>query len=488
MPISFTDVPSTARTPFVFVEFDPTKAQGNAGPQAYHALIVGQRLTGHTGTAELIPVELATEDAVAAAFGTGSMIHQMAVAFFAQGRATRATFIAVDDPSGGTAAQATITFTASSPKAGQVVVYVGGRRYSVPCTTTSTATTLAAALVSKINADPMRLAGAANTDGVVTLTARHAGAIAGVFDVRHSYYTGEALPVGVTAAIVNTSVAGAGDVDLAEVIAAIPDEQYHVIATPYTGAANLTLLEAELADRFGPERQLEGVAFSASSGNLAALQSINRNSPHVSILGAYGSPTPTWELAAAVTGQVAKSASIDPNRPFQTLELVGCLAPTVADSLTRAERDLLLHDGIATAVRNASGNYAIERLVTAYTTNNLGAADTAYLDVTTLTTLSYLRWSFRTTMQVKFPRYKLASDGTRVAPGQAIVTPKSLSAEVVALAGQWEERGLIENLDQFKADLLVERNSGDPTRVDFYLPPDLVNGLRVVAAAIGFRL
>ena len=35
---------------------------------------------------------------------------------------------------------------------------------------------------------------------------------------------------------------------------------------------------------------------------------------------------------------------------------------------------------------------------------------------------------------------------------------------------------------------MVERNEGDPNRLDFLLPPDLVNQLRVIAASISFTL
>jgi hypothetical protein len=38
-----------------------------------------------------------------------------------------------------------------------------------------------------------------------------------------------------------------------------------------------------------------------------------------------------------------------------------------------------------------------------------------------------------------------------------------------------EELGLVENFDQFKTDLVVERNASDPNRLDFLLPPDIIN-------------
>ena len=58
----------------------------------------------------------------------------------------------------------------------------------------------------------------------------------------------------------------------------------------------------------------------------------------------------------------------------------------------------------------------------------------------------------------------------------------------IAKFRQWEEQGLVEGIDQFKADLIVERNISDVNRLDFMLPPDLINQLRVTGVKIGFLL
>jgi phage tail sheath gpL-like len=87
-----------------------------------------------------------------------------------------------------------------------------------------------------------------------------------------------------------------------------------------------------------------------------------------------------------------------------------------------------------------------------------------------------------------FPRHKLADDGTRFGAGQAIVTPLIIRSEMIAAYGELEEAGKMENMEAFKANLIVERNAQDPNRVDALLPPDLVNQLRIFAALTQFRL
>jgi phage tail sheath gpL-like len=59
---------------------------------------------------------------------------------------------------------------------------------------------------------------------------------------------------------------------------------------------------------------------------------------------------------------------------------------------------------------------------------------------------------------------------------------------LIALFIQWMEVGLVENLAQFKTDLIVERNSTDPDRVDAIIPPDVINQFRIFAASLQFRL
>lgn len=94
----------------------------------------------------------------------------------------------------------------------------------------------------------------------------------------------------------------------------------------------------------------------------------------------------------------------------------------------------------------------------------------------------------RSRISQKFPRHKLADDGTRYGIGQAIVTPSVIRAELIALHGELEEKGLLENLEAFKAGLVVERNLDDRNRLDVLAMPDLVNQFRVFAMQTRFVL
>ena len=56
----------------------------------------------------------------------------------------------------------------------------------------------------------------------------------------------------------------------------------------------------------------------------------------------------------------------------------------------------------------------------------------------------------RHAITTKYPRHKLANDGTRFGPGQAIVTPGIIKAELVAQYRHDEWNGLVEDTRNFK--------------------------------------
>lgn len=343
--------------------------------------------------------------------------------------------------------------------------------------------------LSGATADEDHAVHASVASAVVTLHAMNAGAVANEYDVRVNYQEGEATPAGVSLAIVEPA-SGATNPVLTSLISAMGDTWFQVIAHPYTDATSLTALENELSSRFGPMRMIDGVAFTAKDASYATVGALgdSRNSPHSCILRTNDSPTPPAEYAAHVAGVAAYYGQIDPARPMQTLPLPYILAPSETDADTLQERNLLLFDGISTTKVGSGGLVQIERLITTSQTNAAGSPDAAYLDVSTMLTLLYLRYSFRVLIATRYPRHKLANDGTRFGAGQAVITPKLGKAEAIAWFRQMEELGLVEGFEQFRTDLVVERNVTDVNRLDFLLSPDIINQLIVTAAKIQFLL
>lgn len=489
MTITFNDVPSNLRVPFVAAEFDASQASQGPALLAYRALLIGQKLASGSATANSLHKVTSADDLIALA-GRGSMLHRMAIAWFASNKMTELWVLVVADDAAGVAAAGTITVTGPATEDGTIPLYIGGERVTVEVASGDVQNDIATAIGAAINADTDLPVTASVLANVVTVTFRHKGEVGNGHDLRDSYRDGEGLPAGVALAYVQP-VGGTTNPDLDDAIAALGDSWFQIIAHPYTDATSLTAIEAELASRFGSMRMIDGVAFTSKAGTHAALTTFgaSRNSPHSVIVAQPGeSPlTPAMEFAAEYAAVIARYGAADPARPFQTLPLAHALPPAESDLFTLEERNLLLYEGVATS-RESVGVVQIDRAITTYQTNAAGADDTAYLDVTSLLTLLYLRYSWRTRMQTRYPRHKLANDGTRLGSGQAVITPKIGKAEAVSWFREMESLGLVEGFEQFKADLVVERNVADPNRLDVLLPPDLINQLIVTATKIGFRL
>lgn len=497
--VAFNQISNTLRVPIVTAEFDSSAAQQGPALLAYRGLLIGQKTSAGSQAPDTVVLCTSVDDVIAKA-GRGSMLHREALGWFASNKSTELWIGVLADDAAGVAATGTIAVAGPATKDGTIALYFGGERITVGVHSGDAATAIATAVAAAITANPDLPVTASAASSTVTITFRHKGFVGNTYDVRHSFNAGEALPAGVTLTItaVGTATAGTTNPSLTNLIAAMADMWFHVWAHPYTDAISLTAIENELASRSGPMRMIDGIAVTSMSGALSAHTTLGtaRNAPRSVIVAQPGaSPlTPPMEFAAEVAALVAKYGAQDPARPFQTLALTRAIAPAETDQWSFDERDLLLHDGIATTRRIAGGGIALERIITTYQVGPSGGPDTAYLDATTPLTLMYLRFSFRARIQSRYPRHKLGNDvdsagnPIQYGSGQAIMTPSGGKAEAITWFEDMAELGLVEGIDQFKRDLVVVRNGSDPNRLDFLLPPDLVNSLIVTAAKIQFLL
>lgn len=310
--------------------------------------------------------------------------------------------------------------------------------------------------------------------------------------------TGGEKPVnGVSVSIVPMQN-GVGEIDVDAIIAAMGDTAYDFIGVPWNDSDTLDKFSLELSDttgRWSYARALFGHVITAMRGkapddlNSLVDFGVTRNDQHASVLGLEEKfASATYDVVGALTGLCATNISIDPARPLQSLTLEGIIGAPLGGGFDLTERNTLLLNGIAAQTTNSDRTVTINRLVTSYRVNTYGDLDISYLDSETLWSLSYVQRFFKTELTSKYPRHKIADDGTRVAPGQAVVTPKTLKAEMIGICYKLENLGVFESVDSWKDEIIVERNITDPSRVDLLIPCNLMNGLRVIAELTQFRL
>lgn len=484
--IPFNEIPNNINTPFAYIEFDNSNAN-IVGGQTLKAVIIGQRdprsqIRLHEKTRVNSP------EHAAQLAGHGSMIHEQVEAFKKNDKTTELFVIALEDSNSGVSAVKTLTIAGTATETGIIKGYIGDRYYQFKVNAGDDVTTITNVIVSEINADPRAYFIASNVSDVVHLTAKHKGKAYEDITISLNHFSGDFFPAGITVAVSNL-VAGDGNPDIQDALNTFGDDEFDIVITPYTDAVNLTALEQELKERFGPLDQKDGLAVTSATGTLGQLGTLgdSRNNQCETIFGIKNSPTPPFKVAASYGAVLAFYGAIDPARPFQTLVLKGVIAPKDSDRFLRQEREQLIRDGISTYIVTPANEVAIEYACTTYNLNAFGVQDISYQTVNSVMTLFYMRWSLRTTLLSKYPRHKLADDGIQT-DDVNVLTPLTIEAELSSIYDEWVRIGIADNAEAFRKAITVERNSTNPNRIDFRIDPDLMNQARVFAGQIRFLL
>ena len=492
MTIPFKNIPSNLRVPLFYAELDNSNA--NTGATTQRALIIGQMTASGTGVAGVPQISQGATEAKTVG-GQGSMLALMTAAYRAADPFGEVWYLPLADDGSAVAATGTIAFTAAATATGVLYLYIAGQRVTMTVTSTQTTAQLATALAAAINAIGDLPVTAAASTSTVTLTAKNKGLAGNDIDIRLNYRGaagGESLPAGL-AATITAMASGAVNPTLTTALANLLDKEFDFIALPYTDSTSLDAIKSFLSStngRWSWSKQIYGHAFAAYRGTLGALTTFGtgRNDEHVSIMGFNDSPSPAWVWAADLAGTVASSVRADPARPVQTLALSTVLAPPLQSRFALTDRNTLLWDGISTFDVAADGTVSIENLITTYQLNSFGQPDNSYLEAETLFTLAYVLRQLRSVVTSKYSRMKLAADGTRFAPGSAIVTPAIIKADLIAQYQTLEYNGFVQQSDEFAKGLLVQQNSSNPNRVDVLYPAVLIAQLRIFALLMQFSL
>lgn len=492
MTIPFTTIPSNLRTPLFFAEFD--NSQANTATTTQRTLIIGQMLATGSLPAD-IPVLVSSAATVAGQCGAGSILHGQMSAYLANDTAGEIYILPLSDVESMVAATGKITVTTQASATGVISLYIAGIRVQVAVVATDDVTAIATALTAAINTTTALPVKAAAAAGDITLTAKNKGAHGNTLDLRLNYLGnagGEATPDSLVLTF-TPMAGGAGAPELDDALANLQDRTFDFIINPYTDTASLNKIKDFLSDstgRWSYAEQLYGHSFAAQAGTYGQLTAAGelRNDQHASLLGVSGSPTPSYVWSPAYVGAIAQSLRNDPGRPLQTLAISGVLAPPLASRFTLTERNNLLHSGVSTVTVTDDGTVQVENIITTYQKNKYGAEDDSYLQIETLFLLMFVTRFLRTQVTSKFARMKLAADGTRFAPGSAIITPNVIRAELIAQYQALEFNGYVQDAKGFAKGLKVEKSTSNPNRVDVLWTGVLINQLRIFAVLNQFRL
>ncbi|TAN61364.1 phage tail protein [bacterium] len=473
--IQFDSIPESIRKPGKYFEFNTKLAVRTLPANKQKVLIVGQKTASGTVSPN-VPTRVYSDKDAEKYFGAGSICHLMATAAIKANAYLDLTVAAQDDAGAGVAASSTVTVTGPATGSGAVTVFIGAQKIEVAVANADTAASIASAIVTQAGKQPSLPVTASSAAGVVTLTVKNKGLCGNQIGVGYQLTNAP----GVAIVIVGMS-GGAIDPALDAALSAVFAGHYDIVITPYNNQTDLLALKNHLDAVSGPLEQRPGIGVYGVNGAMSDATTLAGQVNAGRILPAYLRYTSTrnksmpCEIASAVGAVMALEE--DPARPLNTLELKGITPPDVEDRLSRTEQESLLWNGVTPLEVGSGETVIIVRAISSYTKDAAGIDDIAFLDITTIRTLDYVRKACRDRIALRFPREKLSTK-----------TPAKVKAELLDVLLQLEQLEIVENVRANKDGLIVTKSLQDPNRLDAKIPADIVNGLHVFAGRIDLLL
>ncbi len=450
-----TSVPSNLRRPGAFHEFRNTQAGLGLVPLDSRVALVGIMSSTATATAAS-PFQIFDETDGDAKCGPGSQLAMMARAAFAQARLDGVQpeiwAVAIAAPGASVAAQETLTVTASSALAGNLVFSIAGRVLVAPVSAGDSATTIAAAMDAAIDAALLFLPLTSTaSSGVVTCVVTSTG----VWGNDIAYRTISA-PSGVSVAYA-ASVTGTGTVDVTASVDTLIDKDYDAIVLGNHGTTDVTDMVAHNTTQWGYGQKLYRHAFIGERGSLATANTLGTtgNDKTVVIIACEGCPNLPGEIAAA--GAVA---CIGKNRPNANLDgqVLALYPPLPTDAFTSAEVESALSSGVTPLTPTANGTgVKIERMVTTKTTLS-GAPFEALRDIGLSRTDAYMARQIDIGYRLGF--FQEVIDGA--VDGELF---KRIKDMVIRIQKAAEKAKILRNVDDYIDQILVEESEDVPGRI-----------------------
>ena len=351
-------------------------------------LLVGNKTSAGSMTADGSPVQVFGSSEVDALAGAGSELAAMA---YGEDRRSGAMSVpginvwlgCVAENGSGTYASATITFSnATASSTGTIYYSVLGVKVPLTVAIGDTGAQAATALAALINSKGLQVTAAAGGTGgrVVTLTARNVGPRANWFTLLQDTSSGPGTITSTLAggtALTGGGVhftGGAGADDPTNLIAAIASQQFDVIALACgdatTDAISFALWKAAVNAAAGATVGILEHVVTASTDTLTNAASVTKttlNDARFFLVRLLNGETPASVMAATLAANIVAIQQGDPGAGTQYAGLVlqGVAPQTqAADKSTNGVVETALGEGVTELVTNPDGTVAVTRLIT----------------------------------------------------------------------------------------------------------------------------
>lgn len=364
-------------------------------------LIIGTYDPLKTAVVDEVPVLITSPEDAGDQFEFGFMIHRLAKYVYAGSGGIETWVCPQAEPGGGVQATGTLTVTGTASAAGTVHLYISGEKVlNISVASGDTATDVGDAIEAAITADKTLPVTAANVTGTVTATAKTTGTYGNDVDLSLNLGLQEALPAGVSIAIV-AMASGAGTPTLSDALDALGTGDganenhftdvvhgYLQDATSLNDLSTYNGIGNDFVGCYGkmvarPFRALIGDTATGSAA-LTALVAVGdgRKSDRTSgIIAVPGSPNSPSEIAATVSGMAA-NLNINRAEGFLTGKPIpGILPGAVADRWTTEydNRNTAINAGIG-STHVEGGSVIIKDVVSFYHPDDVPVTSNGYAD------------------------------------------------------------------------------------------------------------
>lgn len=475
--------PSDYRAPFTAVQIDFAQGPSTSNGPGRTVLYCASKTSAGSWTAGTV-YRVSREQDVIDGAGPGSYLHRLLrMHLLVDKNATLyALPYAASSGSGVATATGTITISLSSgsnPTAtGNILTTVCGEDITTSFTTTDTATTMAANLVAQINAKTFLPLTANNVAGVITLTAKHAGASSGdgttgVLRFRSTPEPGKNVAVATSGAALGlgTGTPGADgatteDANMTSALGGITASRYYYMGFSRWSSAAATIIRNHVVNKSTPNPGLRCRAFMGYTGAETSLVTIanGNNYERLHFVNQENSEHDPSELCANTLALHRKFESIrggfvpDLYRGPDWL-----IKPVYADSdvPTQAEVNTAVTNGICIVSSDPTGSFLVMSVTSrskdsSGTLNDFRATEThrvSFMDDFADT------WLAR--HQITYSGFKLKPD--QLLPNGTVnvnqnvppktVTPSRYVPFLAKIIDEFEDAGVIQDADAWKAAL-----------------------------------
>ena len=480
--IQFTSIPSDSRIPGRPTEYNAEQAVSTLPTVGNKMLILGQRTSSGIASDSTSYQIFSSADAVLYG-GQGSVIALTAEAALKANPSLDLSIVTMSDAGASADSTGSIAFAGDSTTAGNIDVWIGNVNFNVAVTAADTsaaiATNVQSAISDKEHLLPITSSVAA---GTVTVVARNKGSLGNNIPI--SSKQNEMSTAGVTTTIVQPT-GGSGDPDPSDALTGVYPGRYNILVSTLNDDTNLGYVKTHLNNVSGPTEDRPGIGvFGNTVNDVGTIQdqcgtTLNGERLTCGFLPYVKSTerghSLDYEIAGAYAAVIAFET--DPARPLNGLPLVGIAPSAIEYRLSRSQQESLLENGVTPLVPGVGEAVQIVRAISTYITNSTGTKDIAYLDITTIRTLDYIRLAIETREALRFPRSKLSSR-----------TPDAVRAQIIDVLRQLESLKIVERVTENLRGIICERDSQDPNRLNALIPADIVNGLMVLANRIDLYL